>query len=103
MLRCPACHTTTQPLRHLLVTARRPYRCSGCGAEYIHAGLDLSRFALFFVVWLLVYQVLQLLAWPLPLRLAAVAGAAVLVIWLLLPLRPLHAESEPEAGPEEEV
>jgi len=86
MIRCPACRALTHPLRHLLVTPRRPYRCSRCASELV-AAPTLSAFAGLFVAWLLTFQVLELLSLPLPVRLPLVAGAAVLLIWLLLPLR----------------
>jgi membrane protein implicated in regulation of membrane protease activity len=89
MLRCPACGTTTHPLRHLTVTPRRPYRCGGCGTSLV-AAPSLSTFAGLLAVWLLVFLVLDLLRLPMPLRLPLVAVVAVLVLWLLLPLRPVE-------------
>jgi hypothetical protein len=95
MIRCPGCRTTTNPLRHLTVTPRRPYRCSGCGEDLV-AAPSVSAFAGLFVAWLLVFQVLDLLGLPLPLRVPLVAGAAVLLLWLMLPLRTLRESSAEE-------
>jgi len=100
MLRCPVCRTVTHPLRHLMVTPRRPYRCHGCATELV-AAPSLATFAGLLAVWLLVFLVLDLLRLPLPLRMALVACAAVLVLWLLLPLRP--AGDPPGEDPDEEV
>lgn len=88
MLRCPVCRTTTTPLRHLAVTPNRPYRCSGCGAG-LEVAPSLSAFAGLLAAGMLLFFVMEMLAAPLALRLPVMAVAAMLLLWLLLPLRPV--------------
>lgn len=101
MLRCPACQKTTSPLRHLTVTPRRPYRCGGCGAE-LEVAPSLSAFAGLLVAGMLLFFAMEVLAAPLALRLPVMAVAAMLLLWLLLPLRPVDDPTREDGDGEED-
>jgi hypothetical protein len=102
MLRCPSCHTLANPLRQLTVTPRHPYRCTGCGVEYRLGGFSIGLVVYLFIIWLLTFQVLQLLGWPTGLRMLGVFVVGIVVVWLVLPLRPLHEDAEPAETSEDE-
>ena len=101
MLRCPACQKTTSPLRHLTITPRRPYSCGGCGAE-LEVAPSLSAFAGLLAAGMLLFFVMEMLAAPLALRLPVLAVAAMLLLWLLLPLRPVGGPTREDGGEEED-